>query len=155
STNAPTLQYLRISPSRDIDFSAIIQDADGSCFEYLRLHALVVKGDYTTSDLPKRKFDGVVPFPSLRRLVNGIAYLFGDDMALFRGSAATLETLPLGLTRQLAKDLLRQNISMRTSHPKLQCVSLKQCSSVHSNCTMAYPEVLQLIESIAPNAAAR
>ncbi|KAJ2689043.1 hypothetical protein IWW39_001764 [Coemansia spiralis] len=76
-------------------------------------------------------------------------------MASFRGNAATLKNLRLGLTRQLAKDLLRHNVFTPTSHPKLQCVSLKLCTSIHSNRTMAYPEVLQLIESIAPNAAAR
>ncbi|KAJ2022061.1 hypothetical protein IWW57_004672 [Coemansia sp. S610] len=96
--------------------------------------------------------------PAIRNcLVNGVAGLFGDEMALFRGNAGTLEYVKLTLTRELAKDLLRHNAFAPTSHPKLQCVIIRMPSSceIGSDDLTAYPEYLQLAGDIAPDAAIR
>ncbi|KAJ2749578.1 hypothetical protein GGI19_005587, partial [Coemansia pectinata] len=100
-------------------------------------------------------FDGAAPFPSLRRLGCGGTYPFGDDLLLFRGSAATLELLQLTLTRELAVALLQRNVFTPTSHPKLQCVMLKLPAGMSSANYAKDPEILRLMLNISPNAAVR
>ncbi|KAJ2354410.1 hypothetical protein GGH92_000039 [Coemansia sp. RSA 2673] len=123
--NAPTLQYLSISSNTGTDFAGIIQEVDGGFIEYPCLHTLILKWYAIGTTLWQYDFTGAVPFPSIRRLVCGGDYPFGDDLVLFRGNAATLELLQLTMTRKLAVALLRHTVFTPTSHPKLQSVILK------------------------------
>ncbi|KAJ2251876.1 hypothetical protein GGI13_003601 [Coemansia sp. RSA 455] len=133
--NAPTLQHLRIVSCVNANLSGIIQDANG--------------GHRYTFD------DGAVPFPSLRRLDCRDDCPFGDNLALFRGNAATLELLKLALTHELALSLLRHKVFMSISHPKLQCVMLKLHSSMGPVSYTNGLEIIRLMLNIAPGAAVR
>ncbi|KAJ2784934.1 hypothetical protein GGI18_003387 [Coemansia linderi] len=101
------------------------------------------------------RFHGAVPFPNLRRLICGIHYPFGDDLALFQGNATTLEVLQLTLTRELAAALLRQRVFTPTSHPKLQCAMVRPIPGMIPVNYADDPETIQLMLDIAPNAAVR
>ncbi|KAJ2025800.1 hypothetical protein GGI06_000433 [Coemansia sp. S85] len=153
--NAPTLQSLSIAARSGYDPSGIIQGADGGFIEYPRLHSLTF-GLMTGGAVPRQyRFHGAVPFPNLRRLICGIHYPFGDDLALFQGNATTLEVLQLTLTRELAAALLRQRVFTPTSHPKLQCAMVRPIPGMIPINYADDPETIQLMLDIAPNAAVR
>ncbi|KAJ2756068.1 hypothetical protein GGI19_001129 [Coemansia pectinata] len=91
--NAPSLQYLRIVICEPLDIAELIRDESGAYVEYPCLHTMEHQ---VMADLPDLlpAFEGAAPFPSLRRLVFRTEYSYGDD-TLFRGNAATLESLRL------------------------------------------------------------
>ncbi|KAJ1884094.1 hypothetical protein LPJ71_009838, partial [Coemansia sp. S17] len=92
--NASTLQSLDVLESTITNVNGLILDDDGSYMQYPCLHTLKFSGR-RGPDVPRLLvFPGAVPFPSLRKLSIGFKCLFGDD-TLFRGNAATLETLSL------------------------------------------------------------
>ncbi|KAJ2698050.1 hypothetical protein H4218_003551 [Coemansia sp. IMI 209128] len=153
--NAPTLQYLSILLKDGFDYSVIIKDDDGSYLEYPRLRTLVVKVDHNLRARPKRDFAGAAPFPILWRLVCSAVCPFGDDMILFRGNAASLEYLKLILTRELATTLIRHDVFTPTSYSKLHHVSLRLDINMALDNPADYPEIMQLIEGVAPDAAVR
>ncbi|KAJ2033342.1 hypothetical protein H4S03_005714 [Coemansia sp. S3946] len=153
--NAPTLQYLSIHSSFLTDLSGIIRDVDGSFVEYPCLHTLMLKWDAIGTTSWQYDFTGAVPFPSIRQLVCGGDYPFGDDLVLFRGNAATLELLQLTLTRKLAVALLRHNVFTPTSHPKLQNVILKPRLEGRLVNYADDPEIIRLMLDIGPGASVR
>ncbi|KAJ2733279.1 hypothetical protein IW152_003198 [Coemansia sp. BCRC 34962] len=151
--NAPTLLSLSITTRSGNDLSGIIQGIDGGFIEYPRLHSLKLM---ISGAAPEQcRFHGAVPFPSLRRLMCGIDYPFGDDLALFRGNVATLELLQLPLTRELAAALLHRNVFTPTSHPKLRYVMLRPIQGMIPVNHADNPEIVQLMLDFAPNAAVR
>ncbi|KAJ2027206.1 hypothetical protein H4S03_008353 [Coemansia sp. S3946] len=154
--NAPTLQHLRIVSCVNANLSGIIQDANGGHVRYPHLHTLAVRLGMSWNIPQRYTFDdGAVPFPSLRRLDCRDDCPFGDNLALFRGNAATLELLKLALTHELALSLLRHKVFTPISHPKLQCVMLKLHSSVEPVSYTNGLEIIRLMLNIAPGAAVR
>ncbi|KAJ2069909.1 hypothetical protein GGI08_000112 [Coemansia sp. S2] len=153
--SAPTLRYLSISSNTGTDFAGIIQDVDGGFVEYPRLHSFVAKLSAYRTTPRRNNFTGAVPFPSIRRLVFGGDYPFGEDLVLFRGNAATLELLKLTLTRELAVALIRQDVFTPTSHPKLQSVILTPPAGMIQVNYIDDPEIMQLLLDIGPDAAVR
>ncbi|KAJ2073884.1 hypothetical protein GGH13_001698 [Coemansia sp. S155-1] len=153
--NAPTLQYLSIRSNFLTDLSGIIRDVDGSFVEYPCVHTLMLKWDAIGTTSWQYDFTGAVPFPSIRQLVCGGDYPFGDDLVLFRGNAATLELLKLTLTRELAVALIRHNVFTPTSHPKLQSVILTPPAGMIQVNYIDDPEIMQLLLDIGPDAAVR
>ncbi|KAJ2486045.1 hypothetical protein EV174_001359 [Coemansia sp. RSA 2320] len=105
--NSSTLQYLDISSLDLAAFTDLVKCEDGDYTTYPCLHDLELdlKTRWDISNTPV--FEGVVPFPKLRRLYIVRAYPFGDD-TLFRGNAGTLEHLQFQPTSQ-AVDMLRQH----------------------------------------------
>ncbi|KAJ2032256.1 hypothetical protein IWW57_000313 [Coemansia sp. S610] len=153
--NAPTLQHVDVYPCGDADLYGIIQGDDGGCIEYPRLRTLQVTLLRSLGVSEQHLFAGAAPFPNLRRLVCLEDNPFGSDLVLFRGNAATLEFLHLGLTRGLAAALIQERIFTPTSHPKLQCVMLIPLArDIQSRCA-SNSDYLQLMFDMAPGAAVR
>ncbi|KAJ2458687.1 hypothetical protein GGF42_001920 [Coemansia sp. RSA 2424] len=122
--NAQTLQSLCMrSEEEKIDFSGLVQYADGRLVTYPCLRKLQLRGALDGTPLQQRKFPGAVPFPNLRSLLVKCVYPFSDD-TLFRGNAATLEVLEIQLTHSMASILRKYSVFAPTSHPKLQCVKI-------------------------------
>ncbi|KAJ2744570.1 hypothetical protein GGI20_002859 [Coemansia sp. BCRC 34301] len=95
--NALTLQSLVITCERKTDIGLLIQDADGNGTTYPQLSRLRVSAMYIGDDgLRTQAFHDVVPFPRLCHLHFHTSYPFVDDV-VFRGNAATLESLLLNL----------------------------------------------------------
>ncbi|KAJ2076159.1 hypothetical protein GGI01_002143 [Coemansia sp. RSA 376] len=154
--SAATMQHLVFVAGLEDDFSGVIQDVDGGFVTYPCLHTLVVRpGMYWIKPRRLSFDDGVVPFPSLRRLDCPGDYPFVDDLVLFRGNAATLEFLRMTLTQELAAALLQQNVFTPTSHPMLQAVMLKPSSGLLQENDVGNSEIIQLMLDIAPGAAVR
>ncbi|KAJ2891991.1 hypothetical protein IWW38_003392 [Coemansia aciculifera] len=77
--------------------------------------------DMASYPRPRLSFDAVVPFPVLRH-INISYYGFGDD-TLFRGNAATLESLQMTLDAETVTMLRARRVFTHNSHPYLRSVS--------------------------------
>ncbi|KAJ2875550.1 hypothetical protein GGH93_001498 [Coemansia aciculifera] len=100
-------------------------------------------------------FDGAVPFPSLRHLHINKYYTFGDDV-LFRGNAATLQSLQLVLN-PFAVDLLRKHkVFTSTSHPNLQIVKIMRITGlIERSFQAAADNYMKFVLMIGPKATVR
>ncbi|KAJ2430649.1 hypothetical protein GGF41_000899 [Coemansia sp. RSA 2531] len=132
----------------------LIRDAGGDyvCYPRLRVLKLEHYSDferYGSSVLPS-----VVPFPTLRILSLTGRCPFGDD-TIFRGNAATLESLVLKTNHDDIVKLVERGVFTPTSHPRLQCVKILHTGYYGSRHYASYVEYLSLLLSIAPNVAVR
>ncbi|KAJ2873664.1 hypothetical protein GGH93_003055 [Coemansia aciculifera] len=128
--NAPTLESLLLHSLQDFDFAGIFQNADGGYITYPRLHTLKLADMTGIHDPAQLVSRGVVPFLRLRHIQLRSYYPFGDDM-LFRGNAASLESLDMQLSIADA-DMLREcNVFTPTSHPKPKYVKVSVWSSTY------------------------
>ncbi|KAJ2342753.1 hypothetical protein GGH92_005236, partial [Coemansia sp. RSA 2673] len=118
---ALTLQSLDIVLPNAVDISGIARDADGNYAVYP--HLLTLKSNLYMRWYSRQlcAFAGAVPFPNLRHISIIRIYPFDDDI-LFRGSAATLESLQVELSGALVGVIKRYSVFTRDSHPKLRCV---------------------------------
>ncbi|KAJ2012255.1 hypothetical protein GGI14_005884, partial [Coemansia sp. S680] len=124
-----TLQYFVLAyQGHLVDISRIIRDANGSYVSYPRLYKLKLCGS-PGGNKPRPVSVGVVPFPSLRHLC-----LFGhnpfDDDTLFRGNAATLETLDMQVDSKTVSMLRRLVVFTPVSHPRLKFVKANFCGDL-------------------------
>ncbi|KAJ2111696.1 hypothetical protein IW146_005170 [Coemansia sp. RSA 922] len=118
---ALTLQSLDIGSPNAVDISGIVRDAEGNYAVYPHLHALKLNLYMRWYSRQPCAFAGAVPFPNLRHISIIRIYPFDDDI-LFRGSAATLESLQVELSGAVVEVIKRYSVFTRDSHPKLQCV---------------------------------
>ncbi|KAJ2682501.1 hypothetical protein IWW39_005972, partial [Coemansia spiralis] len=153
--NAPTLQHLSVSSWAEADISDILQGHDGSYVEYPRLHTLRTGLRKQAEESRQYSLVGAALFPNLRCLVCLCNNPFDNDFAMFRGNADTLEYLQLDLDHRLAAALIREQVFMPTSHPKLQCVMLTSHLSSSFSSSTIEPGFLQLMFDMAPGAAVR
>ncbi|KAJ2865901.1 hypothetical protein GGH94_001898 [Coemansia aciculifera] len=120
--NALILQSFIIqTEDEDIDVSSLFRCTDGRFVTYPCLHKLELHGPPIVNISQRQVFPGAVPFPSLRRLHIRRVYQLDDD-TLFRGNAATLESLAIELSTSSASMLRRYSVFTPASHPKLQYV---------------------------------
>ncbi|KAJ2862286.1 hypothetical protein GGH94_004371 [Coemansia aciculifera] len=152
--NAATLQTLSIKTRGHGLASEFVKNADGDYVSYPRLSVLKLElyPEFERHECPA--LPSAVPFPNLRLLrLNGY-YPFGDDV-LFRGNAATLESLVLKTLRQHIAKLVDSRIFTPTSHPKLQYVKIAYTDRYRFGSLESYTEYLLVLLSIAPGAAVR
>ncbi|KAJ2431514.1 hypothetical protein GGF41_000513 [Coemansia sp. RSA 2531] len=121
--NSTTLESLIIECECGINVPGIIRKEDGDFVTYPHLHTLELTGDPEYDAMLHPVFPGVVAFPSLRRLKIDYEYSFGDDV-VFRGNAATLESLHLYLGNRAIDVLRKYGVFTANSHPKLRYVRL-------------------------------
>ncbi|KAJ2071209.1 hypothetical protein GGH13_003506 [Coemansia sp. S155-1] len=136
-----------------VDISRIIRDANGSYGLYPRLYKPKLCGS-PGSNKPRPVSVGVVPFPSLRHLC-----LLGhnpfDDDTIFRGNAATLETLDIQLD-SIAVAMLRSLVVLTpVSHPRLKFVKTNFCGDLPGDQCDSTIDCLQLALSVGSKAAVR
>ncbi|KAJ2115702.1 hypothetical protein IW146_002097 [Coemansia sp. RSA 922] len=105
---APTLESLALT-TRNFDdrLSSLIRSDDGTYTTYPKLRTLSLHSYSNVESSSESVFEGAVPFPNLRHLHINKFYTFGDDV-LFRGNAATLQSLQLVLN-PFAVALLRRH----------------------------------------------
>ncbi|KAJ2639886.1 hypothetical protein GGF44_002634, partial [Coemansia sp. RSA 1694] len=157
--NAHTLQYLRLRASISntrLDYTALIRDPDngGKLVEYSCLHTLQLYSYSATPALQNSVSNGAVVFPSLLHLgIHGF-YPFDDDV-LFRGNAATLESLQTCLSPATVAILKRHKVFTPTSHPKLKYVNTDMRFSDVPSPFATAAEYLQFVLKIAPGASVR
>ncbi|KAJ2465624.1 hypothetical protein GGI03_002561, partial [Coemansia sp. RSA 2337] len=152
--NASTLQSLDVLESTLTNVNGLILNDDGGYMQYPCLHTLKFSGR-RGPDVPRLLvFPGAVPFPNLRKLSIGLKCLFGDD-TLFRGNAATLETLSLSPSPTSARVIREYRVFTPVSHPKLQYVRFGVSSDSEPNLFDTDVEYLRFVLSIGPNAHVR
>ncbi|KAJ2879299.1 hypothetical protein H4R27_005389, partial [Coemansia aciculifera] len=153
--NASTLRFLDICVTAMADIAGVIQNTDGSYAEYYYLQTLKLRDWQASDEMPRRPvFPGAVPFPNLRRLEIRFANPFGDD-TVFRGNAATLESLSLSLNPGTVRILREHKIFTPVSHPRLHYVSIEKRSRSGPNIFETDIEYMRLVLSIGPNAPVR
>ncbi|KAJ2860194.1 hypothetical protein GGH94_005662 [Coemansia aciculifera] len=141
--SSATLESLIIKSEPAINIPSIIRKEDGDFVTYPHLHTLKLNG-YSVFDteLTYPVFTGVVPFPSLRHLQILYEYSFGDDV-VFRGNAATLESLVLHLSDSAVSVLHQFGLFTPTSHPKLRYVRLGYMGEFIPSIFATIPEAWQ------------
>ncbi|KAJ2057861.1 hypothetical protein GGI17_005399 [Coemansia sp. S146] len=108
----------------------IFQNADGGYITYPRLHALKLADMAGIHDPAQLVSRGAVPFPRLRHIQLKSYNPFGGDV-LFRGNAASLESLDMQLSIIDADMLHTYRVFTPTSHPKLKYVKVSVWSSTY------------------------
>ncbi|KAJ2866124.1 hypothetical protein GGH94_001743 [Coemansia aciculifera] len=153
---APTLESLALT-TRNFDdrLSSLIRSDDGAYTTYSRLRTLSLSSYSNVESSSEPVFDGAVPFPSLRHLHINKYYTFGDDV-LFRGNAATLQSLQLVLN-PFAVDLLRKHkVFTSTSHPNLQIVKIMRITGlIERSFQAAADNYMKFVLMIGPKATVR
>ncbi|KAJ2864670.1 hypothetical protein GGH94_002760 [Coemansia aciculifera] len=152
--NAPTLQTFSISSRFDIGICGLIRDSFGNKYvDYPCLRSLTMNNAGVPAILQRSTFEGVVPFPSLRRLAILSHYPYVDDV-LFRGNRATLEILNIALYPETVAMLRKYDVFTPTSHPKLRVCT---CSFMEDGPSAfnAASNYLKFALSIAPAASMR
>ncbi|KAJ2908292.1 hypothetical protein GGI21_003033, partial [Coemansia aciculifera] len=147
---SPTFMFCALN-----DITMLIQTADGSYVKYSRLHTLQpenTRDSWSTKQRPSHS--GAIPFPSLQKLHIGRIYFFGDDTP-FCSKNNTLEYLSMDLSLELVKVLMLLRYDAPNSHPKLQCVKIRQRSELVQDIFGSDEWFVQLALSIGPNAPMR
>ncbi|KAJ2747341.1 hypothetical protein GGI20_000592 [Coemansia sp. BCRC 34301] len=152
--SSSTLQHLALGAKKDMYVSRLIYGADGSYLRYPCLAVLALNLPTSLPRLCQPVTDGVVLFPSIRRLSILDGYPFGDD-TLFRGNAASLETLHIMPSRDMCDVLCMFNVFTPASHPNLQCVKIEQLHNDSPSHFESSREYLQFVLGIAPKTAVR
>ncbi|KAJ2750148.1 hypothetical protein GGI19_005269 [Coemansia pectinata] len=154
--NATTLEHLCIETGYSQCGSVfdLVRDAGGDyvCYPRLRVLKLEHYANFERYDHPV--LSSAVPFPTLRILSLTGRCPFGDD-TVFRGNAATLESLVLKTDRDDIIKVVERGVFTPTSHPRLQCVKILYNSYYGSHQFASYTYYLHVLLSIAPNAAVR
>ncbi|KAJ2632079.1 hypothetical protein GGF44_003851 [Coemansia sp. RSA 1694] len=156
---APTLQSLILrsrpcSPDSWSDLSGLIEDISGSRVAYSCLQSLTVNM-WSNLGMPWRQsFGAFVAFPALRHINAGDYYPFSDD-TLFRGNAATLESLNMFIDADTAMMLRERRVFTRASHPRLRSVTIDGADEYLSQEYATYANHMQFLLSIGPGAEER
>ncbi|KAJ2879842.1 hypothetical protein H4R27_005076 [Coemansia aciculifera] len=154
--NAATLEHLCIImyPSWHVSALDVVKDAGGDYVCYPRLRVLKLENCSNSNPHRRPVYTSVVPFPILRILSLVGRYPFDDDV-LFRGNAATLESLVIKADQEDVAGLIELGGPTPTSHPKLQCVKVLYKKDYGLGQFASYTDYLRLLLSIAPIAAVR
>ncbi|KAJ1910995.1 hypothetical protein LPJ71_003044, partial [Coemansia sp. S17] len=154
--SAATLEHLCIMTGHSHHGSTfdLIRDAGGDYVCYPRLRVLKLENYPDFERYGSSVLSSVVPFPTLRILSLTGRCPFGDD-TVFRGNAATLESLVLKTNHDDIVKLVERGVFTPTSHPRLQCVKILHTGYYGSRQYASYMEYLSLLLSIAPNVAVR
>ncbi|KAJ2449692.1 hypothetical protein GGF42_004696 [Coemansia sp. RSA 2424] len=150
--NSQTLRSLSIQTEK-IDVVGLIQATDGSLITYPQLLTLNLKEDWEPDPQPGPVFSGAVPFPSLKCLRICLPYPFGDA-TMFRGNAATLESLELELDNLSTGKLRRHSAFTPASHPKLRYINITLTDPISGGFRTA-TECMQFVLSIGSRAPVR
>ncbi|KAJ2059268.1 hypothetical protein GGI17_004509 [Coemansia sp. S146] len=123
--NSTTLESSAIETDRIINAPGILlkEDDSDAFVTYPHLHTLKLSGNSVYDDMHIPALSGAVLLPSLRHLKIYYEYIFGDDV-VFRGNAATLESLDLHLSYSIMPVLRQFSVFTPTSHPKLRHVGV-------------------------------
>ncbi|KAJ1669327.1 hypothetical protein GGF38_002344, partial [Coemansia sp. RSA 25] len=157
---APTLQSLKLHsrpciPDSVLDLSGLIRDTNGSYVMYYYLQSLSLDIWDDSDTLQQRpSFGSFVAFPALRHVNMGDYYPFGDD-TLFRGNAATLESLKMPMDADTALMLRERRVFTRASHPRLRSVTIYGGDDSIPDGFDTYADYIQFVLSIGPGAAVR
>ncbi|KAJ2468024.1 hypothetical protein GGI03_001237 [Coemansia sp. RSA 2337] len=156
---AQTLQFLKVyvsvgSVSEYSEISGLICDNDGGYVQYPRLRNLTIRLRRWAPRSPRPVFDNAVPFPALQHLTIGTCNPFGDD-TLFRGNAATLESLNIEFDWDTVTILGDRQVFTHNSHPKLQVVAAGGNGVFDSNRFATTADYTQFVLSIGPHASKR
>ncbi|KAJ2838138.1 hypothetical protein FBU31_000989 [Coemansia sp. 'formosensis'] len=149
--NASTLKYLNIVGVATLDIAGLIQSIDGNYIQYHCLHTLKLHGSSLLGGSQHLVFPGAVPFPNLRCLRFGGGCSFGDD-TLFRGNAATLESLTIFLDPVPVQVLREYRVFTPVSHPRLQHIKLRIKSGSEANIFSSDAEYMRFVLGMGPNA---
>ncbi|KAJ2751097.1 hypothetical protein GGI19_004699 [Coemansia pectinata] len=152
--NASTLQLLKINLNPITVITSLIQNADGSYAQYPCLHTFKLSCQRGSHVSQWPEFPGAVPFPRLRVLNIGMVNPFGDDI-VFRGNAATLESLFFPLNTETVRILREGKVFTPVSHPKLQYVNLGMNLDFEPNIFGTDVEYLRFVLRIGSNAPVR
>ncbi|KAJ2487626.1 hypothetical protein IWW37_005166 [Coemansia sp. RSA 2050] len=152
--HAQTLQSLILAFRRYSDLANLIQNPDGSFVVYPCVHTLKIREH--SPDLKSRRpaFPGAVPFPILRCLTLKLQYPFDGD-TLFRGNAATLESLTMNMDSFTVSMLRRLSVFTPTSHPRLWCVNWEGQKVLARDSFATSQEEIEFVLSIGPGAPVR
>ncbi|KAJ2056731.1 hypothetical protein GGI17_006049 [Coemansia sp. S146] len=151
--NALTLQLLDIDVDANMDTTGLIRNADGSYVQYSCLHTFNLTGPQDL-DESRPPFPDALPFPSLRHLQIKYVYPFGDD-TVFKGNAATLESLFLSPSPSITRVLQVYKIFTPVSHPRLQRVKVQLDMDSEPSLFDSDVDYMQFVLSIGPNAPVR
>ncbi|KAJ2871401.1 hypothetical protein GGH93_004854 [Coemansia aciculifera] len=152
--NASTLQLLDIDVDANMDMTSLIQNADGSYVQYSCLHTFNLTGPQDLDESQPPSFPDALPFPSLRHLQIKYVYPFGDG-TMFRGKAATLETLSLSPSPSITRVLQVYKIFTPVSHPRLQRVKVQLDMDSEPSLFDSNIDYMQFVLSIGPNVPVR
>ncbi|KAJ2874449.1 hypothetical protein GGH93_002413 [Coemansia aciculifera] len=152
--NSSTLQSLKVSGNAITDVSGLLQNTDSSYVQYPCLHTFQLRGPMDFGESQRPEFPGAVPFPSLWRLDIGYVYPFGDDM-VFRGNAATLESLILKPSPGTVRILKEYRVFTPVSHPRLQHVRVLLKPNSEPNIFASDVDYMRFVLSIEPSAPVR
>ncbi|KAJ2637304.1 hypothetical protein GGF44_002974 [Coemansia sp. RSA 1694] len=156
---APTLQALQLQSrtgvrAEHLNLFGLIQDDNGSCVTYSCLQSLTLDL-WNSSATPQRPSLGVfVAFPVLQHLTIKDQYPFGDD-TLFRGNAATLESLRMRMDNSTIKMLRERRVFTQTSHPRLQIVATDGAVDLAQSGFVTSADYMQFMLGIGFRAAVR
>ncbi|KAJ2878555.1 hypothetical protein H4R27_005763, partial [Coemansia aciculifera] len=149
-----TLQFLDLSVG-DVETTGAVRDPDsGDYLEYPCLRTLIIRSFHNPWASQEVFVKDIVPFPRLLRLSVLSDYPFGDDI-LFRGNAATLEYLEVGLLPETVSMLREYRVFTPTSHPNLKCVKLDMPLRRVPDIFAIATEYMQFVLSIGPGASVR
>ncbi|KAJ2059604.1 hypothetical protein GGI17_004306 [Coemansia sp. S146] len=147
--SAATLEYLCLLAGHGQYGSAfeLLRDANGDyvCYSRLRVFKMEYYADFKWYDHPV--LPSAASFPILRTLSLVGCYPFNDDV-LFRGNAATLESLVLKTDHDDIVKLVEFGVFTPTSHLKLQCtlLSIVPNAAVRSfSCSGSQPDISSVI----------
>ncbi|KAJ2860451.1 hypothetical protein GGH94_005510 [Coemansia aciculifera] len=152
--NSTTLESLIIETDRGINVPSIIRRKNDDYVTYPHLHTLKLGGNPVYDDMLFPVLPGAVPFPSLRHLKIYYEYTFGDDV-VFRGNAATLESLDLYLSYSTTSVLRQFSVFTPTSHLKLRHVGLWGLDDFMPDLFATITEAMQFAMGIGPTASRR
>ncbi|KAJ2084574.1 hypothetical protein GGI16_007070, partial [Coemansia sp. S142-1] len=156
---AQTLQFLKVcisvgSVSEYSKVSGLVCDNDGGYVQYPCLRNLTILSRRWAPGSPRPVFDNAVPFPALQHLTIGTCNPFGDD-TLFRGNAATLESLNIEFDWDTVTILRDRQVFTHNSHPKLRCVVADNYKCIGPNRFATATDYMQFVLSIGPHAYVR
>ncbi|KAJ2258445.1 hypothetical protein GGI13_000598 [Coemansia sp. RSA 455] len=152
--NSITLESLVVESGHGFYIPSIVWGEDGDFVTYPRLHTLKLSGNPIDLEKPQLVPINVVPFSSLRHLKTRYEYSFGDDV-VFRGNAATLESVDLHLS-SLAISVFHQFLVFTpTSHPKLRYVRIWNSTNLVPRVFATNSEAIKFAMGIGPTAPVR
>ncbi|KAJ2871237.1 hypothetical protein GGH93_004969 [Coemansia aciculifera] len=127
---------------------------DGGYVQYPCLQSFKLCGPQGLGESQRPVFPDAVPFPSLRRLHIGYVYPFGDD-TMFRGNAATLDSLILSPSPGTLRILREYRVFTLVSHPSMHYVRVELNFDSEPNFFGTNTEYMQFVLSIGPSAPVR
>ncbi|KAJ2432070.1 hypothetical protein GGF41_000221 [Coemansia sp. RSA 2531] len=152
--NSITLESLVVEPWHGIYIPSIVWGEDGDFVTYPCLHTLKLCGNPIDLEKPQPVPTNVVPFPSLRHLKTRYEYSIGDDV-VFRGNAASLESVDFHLSSLTIPDFRQFPVFTPTSHPKLRYVRTWNSTNLVPRVFATNSEAIKFAMEIGPAAPVR